>query len=300
MSKRRGLIGVIIGIIFLVEAFYNILGFSASGYPLYLSEDGNVTESPAYSVQLFSEKRSYDLGEKVFIAVYIAGRGNIEQSLLWVHIPEKIISGNAIFTCFKFLTNETGSWPIFSEDLNSPEQVEVGHRFAVGLAIPYFFPRPGDREILWCEDVIIDPLYGREYAPLSLNFTIHENAPAGDHKVEFVFKYMAEGKWYLAKETEIIHIRSTIAMVFAQIIPIIIVTVLIPFSISILKNILNRKIRRYAENVIKGYVEKSRIKIYIERYGIWIELLVSLFLLILILYLGYYLVTTLADYLTRF
>lgn len=173
----------------------------------YLYGEENLTESPAYCIQLFSDKDSYDPGDEVLIVAYISGGGSIEESKILGHIPENVISGKVKLTVFKFATSLKGEWEGWKPVL-PPQEFTLSNRFVGDLVKGYFTFQP-ESPILWSEGEIIDPYTEKSYPPISIAFAISRDTPTGDHKIEFIFKYRsADGKWSIAKETLTIHIRS--------------------------------------------------------------------------------------------
>jgi hypothetical protein len=233
------LINVIILIIFnpvlSQSSFISISKSNKIESVIYLQGYENMTETPAYTIQLVSDQRSYNPDEKVQISIYIIGSGTIEESLIMGRIPENIVSDSITLTLFKFAKSTIGEWegwkPVFPA-----EQFEMKYSFHGVLATPYF-SHPEGSLILWSESEINDPKSDESYPPISINFKINSNAPAGDHKIELVLKYRFEGVWYISKENVTIHIRSDIeryAILLSAII-----TVLVGILLTILAWILS-------------------------------------------------------------
>lgn len=173
------------------------------------AEVGNVTESPAYSIQLFSERDAYNKGDEVSISIYINGKGSIDESEILGHVAENIISGKVNLTVFRFAQSTIGEWEGYKPVL-PPQKFELPNRFYGILSEGYFTPR-GDKQLLWSEGHIIDPEDNKSYPPISVSFVINKDAPSGDHKVELIFKYKSsDGDWFITKETLTIHIRSLV------------------------------------------------------------------------------------------
>lgn len=173
----------------------------------YLFGEGNLTESPAYSIQLFSDKESYDSREEVVISAYVTGGGSIEESRMFGQIPKSILSGDVNITVFRFAESLKGEWKGW-KPVGPPQKFTMGHRFAADLVEGYFTLQQ-DKPILWSEGEIT--FENKSYAPVSVSFAIKRDAPSGDHKIEFIFKYKSpEGKWSISRETITIHIRSFI------------------------------------------------------------------------------------------
>ena len=168
--------------------------------------ENNLTESPAYSIQVFSERDSFDPSasehdRKVLIIAYITGEGNIDEAKITGYIPDNLITGKIMITSFNFHrvgANIEPSWPI-NENLE-------GNHFNIKLANGYFSPVPNGR-IRWSESDIRNPETSEVFPPLSFSFTISAKAYPGDHKIEFIFKYKsADDVWSISKAEIIIHI----------------------------------------------------------------------------------------------
>ena len=124
------------------------------------------------------------------------------------HIPENVISGKLKLTTFRFAKSQKGEWKDWKPVL-SPQYFEIENRFYGDLSIGYFTFQQ-DKSILWCEGQIRDSKTGDEYAPISIEFTIDNDAPKTEHKIEFIFKYRFDNEWYISKEFITINIRSWI------------------------------------------------------------------------------------------
>jgi len=176
---------------------------------LYHFGGQNLTESSAYSIQLFSDKDSYDHGEEVLINAYITGGGSIEESKLIGHISESLLSGQVQVELFRFGTSLKGEWEGYKPII--PRQIEaMPNRFIVDLSEGYFTYRQ-ETPILWSEGDIRDPDKNIVYPPISIRFSINNDAPSGDHKIEFIFKYKSTNdEWEICEEVVIIHIKSLV------------------------------------------------------------------------------------------
>ena len=174
----------------------------------YLTGDGNLTGTPAYSIQLFSDRDAYDVGDTVFVSVYLPGRGNISEAVILGHIPENIVDSDVNLTLFKFVSSKIGEWKGW-KPLLPPEEWTMNNRFYGILSKGYFTPETSDNNLLWSEGLITDPTTSKQYPPISMSFKISSAAPAGDHTIQFVFKYMStDGQWSIVTQTLTIHIRS--------------------------------------------------------------------------------------------
>ncbi len=117
---------------------------------VYSRGEENLTETPAYLLQLFSDKALYDKGDKVLISVYITGAGGINESAILGHVPQNIMSGNTNIVLFKFAkSSEWEGWkPVFPQ-----EEFKMENRFVGILSPGYFSINPAVRPMLWSENV---------------------------------------------------------------------------------------------------------------------------------------------------
>ena len=98
-----------------------------------------MTGAPAYILEAFTKKSTYDPGEKVIINIFISGAGQIDESQIGGHIPENLISGKIRLKAidFKLFRSEEDEEPFFLP-VFPPQFFELPNRFLGRLHEGYF------------------------------------------------------------------------------------------------------------------------------------------------------------------
>ena len=161
-------------LIFLFAVFINV----NFGSELLL---GNTSQ---YELLAFAEKKLFAPGDLVNIEVFIYGNGVIDNHRFFGHVPKRIIEDSITIRSLKIVSSDSIPYtPGCPPQINKEE-----YYFMMSFAEGTFTSRPEkesrmlNSEMLWRCD-------GELKAPISISFILKNNAPPGDHDVEFTFIY---------------------------------------------------------------------------------------------------------------
>jgi hypothetical protein len=212
---------------------------------------------PKFLIQSYYNKKIYDSADIVKIEVFLVGAGQIDQSQIRGWIPPNLISGDLTLTTFNFEIYEipednwTGLYP------DKLEIYKTGHTFTGKLDSGIFnFIHDKSLPTRYSEVYMPDPKTrgsnetDASYAPITIEFKINEVDTKGkDFRIELIFKYQYENKWYIDRDIRVIHIRSDIEK------NAILITILSSLGIGLLFTILRW--------LLRSIEVKSRIARYI-------------------------------------
>ena len=221
-----------------------------------------MAESPAYTIQLFTEKRSFSRGDEVQISIYMVGAGDVLECKLSGHIPKKLVSNNVTVWSYNFHQINAGwsaSWP--------RNEVYVGNRFDMILSNHYFSKETSGRR-LWSESNIRRTEESEAFSPIEIKFVISDSSPFGDHKIELILKYKSPNNtWSVSSGVITIHILSNIEKI----------AVWLPIITSVLLGLLLTFLRRFLQAVEITYSIWIQFSI-LAIIGISLSLLIWIFM----------------------
>jgi len=152
--------------------------------------------------------------------LYISGSGDVDFSKLYVSIPDYIPKNRKInLTKINFACT----------DINPFTKTQICHGEPItaietptfwNWISPYYYRSPyingndefsglpisGSAPMIVGEGNILDSK-GTSHAPFSINFTVAEDAPPGDHDISITYSYQNKGKWYEDRQNIKVHIN---------------------------------------------------------------------------------------------
>lgn len=170
--------------------------------------ESNNTEKPAFSIQMYSNKRSYNPNEKVIVSAFIVGSGQLDESSIHGYIPDEITSDENTLFLINFNKFEKDG-KIYCVAKFPRYEKNIFDRFSGKLADCYFMVDP-DKGINYGDAIQIHPQTKEHFPPISIEFTLDDKAPSGDHKIDLILKFKSDGQWFISRENVVIHINNWI------------------------------------------------------------------------------------------
>lgn len=153
---------------------------------------------PVYEIYSYFTYLETDTNEKISINYYITGAGSINNTKIRISIPPDICSDplndSINLTTIQFVPEKSRIMPKYDN---------IRPQAAGNLSSWYFIMR--DDYSTWGETVLEDGNFTS--TPISLNFTIADDAPRGNHDVLFFVFYEYDNVWYSSQESVTIHVR---------------------------------------------------------------------------------------------
>ena len=146
---------------------------------------------PSFTISSYMNSPIVNNGDKVSINFFFSGAGDVDDNKLWVSIPPYLVKESVEVKDFIYdkVKNEP-TLPVHSHF--------VDNQFTTTLL-------ETDFKYNWGEFQVLDN--GTKYAPLTVYFTVDDDAPAGDHDITTTLFYKNGTQWYMSEKITKIHIR---------------------------------------------------------------------------------------------
>lgn len=166
--------------------------------------------------EMFSYTTYLEVNEKEDITInyYLAGAGQVDYNKIRISIPPSICMNDTVV----YQTIEA-NWS--NPQMNEYEKhiYEAEGSQPGGVLPPIYFRMEsnsfynlGGRPWQSADDaLLVTPLSSNDNSvitPISLNFTIADNAPKGNHEVLFIVFYKYNDVWYSTQESVTVHVKS--------------------------------------------------------------------------------------------
>lgn len=183
---------------------------------------------PSFKIHSHADKKSLEPGDNISIGIFISGAGDVDENHLRIYIPPNIIANDEV-TLKQFAINET--YKLF---VGPPIVQKFGN--SIGSTVPDFYLQyfddkmfnPGDTQLN--DKGVITP-------PLSVEFTINNKAPPGEHEIHIILLYKNGSNWYFTEDVEEIHISEWYERDWFYVSIILISLLSAPIFINFFKNI---------------------------------------------------------------
>lgn len=150
------------------------------------------------------EKSTLSPGDKVKVDIFFYGFGIVKDHKFIGHIPNNIIDGDVEVISFSFATspNFKEAKPVFP-----PQKNHMSNRFVVKFNDSYFsYSQDEDVRLLRSEQ---EPrMNNKKFAPISVSFTLSNDAPPGEHTLTFKLVYSDGREVGIASDDQTIRILS--------------------------------------------------------------------------------------------
>lgn len=152
---------------------------------------------PAYCLIIDAASPVVDPGDEFDIKFYISGAGDVDLGQISVTVPPEIVKDDR--TLFSYVYSMTDKGRV--EHDNETKNARFQSRLASICYKRYFF---NDSKL----PILIGEASYKGRPPFLINFTIADNAPAGDHTITIIHFYKYLGKWYSDKNELEIHVNA--------------------------------------------------------------------------------------------
>lgn len=176
-----------------------IIALSSNNGMAETTWDGNLSTfpgNPSYTVYSYSDYPVVNPGDNISISLFVPGVGDVDYNKLDVSIPPYIVKNNKIRVTYT--SNNMG--------IKNLKYLDEESHFGLVLYKEWFM---ADADGLTNRGDVFhyDSNDGKRYAPLTFEFDIADNAPAGDHTISAVLFYKNGVQWYMYEKSIIVHIR---------------------------------------------------------------------------------------------
>lgn len=168
----------------------------------------DTTEKPAFTIQMYSNKRSYNPGENVIISAFIVGSGQLDESSIHGYVPNELTSDKITLFFINFDKFEKDG-KIYCRPKFPRFEKNVLNRFSGKLADCYFMVDP-DKGTNYGDEILVNSQTKEQFTPISIDFTLNHKVPAGNHKIDLILKFKSNGQWFISRENVVIHINNWI------------------------------------------------------------------------------------------
>jgi hypothetical protein len=234
MSKiKMGIIAILI-ISFITSNVYaenknNRIIFDKEGSPQVVPVNytyANYGGEPAFCIIANADKYRLNNGQEFNLSLFLTGAGDVNFSKLRINIPSSLVKDNIV----RYLVIDQSLTKVPNDIVTKP--------MITSLKLPpYAVLSLNSLDFLWYANLNNSFVnYGEmllgEQTPLSLNFTIPQNATSGDYNIYIDLFYKDKDKWYSDTQVVPLHINAWYEEDWVKLL------LIIPF-ISIILQILN-------------------------------------------------------------
>ena len=182
------------------------------------SNEMNFNGEPQYTIVAQTSDTNVDPGSNFKAELFISGAGDVNLSKISVSIPRYIVKGSkAKLTILNYRIIDPGNRTVNGE----LEVKNIDPQFYLLLPDIWYMLPSNDNDYFSGEPKIFgESTYifenGTHYAPYTIEFTVANNATAGDHDIFINYIYKHSNKWF--QDTKIIrlHIRPWYERDFAR------------------------------------------------------------------------------------
>ena len=166
--------------------------------------DGNASPAindyegiPVYCLTIVATSPVVDRGDEFDIKLYISGAGEVDFGQISTTIPPEIVECNRIVYTNVDMTKTPAGYR---------EHIYDKTRFQSRLD-PRFYQRIFFKNTSSALPILIGEADYDDRPPFRINFTIADDAPAGDHTITINHYYKHSGKWFSDKNELKLHVN---------------------------------------------------------------------------------------------
>lgn len=160
---------------------------------------------PSYTIITNSDTFVANQEDHISINIFIAGAGDVEANKFEVSIPPYLIKDSVeeedFFTINNTYVVDEAHYPKY------PQKISIWQNKFTKILPDYFFnnnPNFINSTLINTGDLQISKTLS---APLTIDFTIADNAPPGDHEITLNLWYKNASQWYNSQSNIKIHIK---------------------------------------------------------------------------------------------
>ena len=168
--------------------------------------------TPAYCLIIDAASPAIDRGDEFDIKFYISGAGDVDLSEISITIPPELLAKdkNVTYSYISGVTEDPDKHEIKNVKHNKTEDNKSRRHFQLPTTLykRYFRPDRGDIPQEEQLPILAGEMDYEKQPAFSVNFTIADNAPAGDYTITINHYYTYSDKWYLDKNELKIHVNA--------------------------------------------------------------------------------------------
>jgi hypothetical protein len=159
----------------------------------------NLTEryigDPSYALEIETSNNKLNPGDDFEMDLRVSGAGSVDASKIRVSIPFYIVQNSKIDTHTLRYKNNSET---YTDD------------WSTGTATSFFIMPPNEyfknrNDSFASFGEIYNSIGGKKRGPISIKFTLRDDAPRGDQNIYTILYYKHDDKWYIDKQVVPIH-----------------------------------------------------------------------------------------------
>ncbi|TFH41143.1 MAG: hypothetical protein E4G94_08465, partial [ANME-2 cluster archaeon] len=168
-------------------------------------ETDTFTGEPSCHIFAYSDKIVVNRRDSVYIDFYITSVGNVEASKFSYFISPVVVKDDVGLTYFQFETEEGMQGYDYIKPIVPPVNVCLLYGFSFPLPNEYFKPVRINSVTNYGETFLNYSLMSS--APFTLDFTVDDKSPTGDHVISLVLFYKNGSRWYSTDQNVTLHVN---------------------------------------------------------------------------------------------